>query len=399
MTVSTPVDSQRFEQLRRLTEISRALTYTTSLEQVLSLAVDRAAQLLDAPQAVLMLTDTEGLLHVRAAHGIDEARVREFREPLDETVLHRLQGLLGAVDENRFLGVPLVVRGEVTGLLAVVRGAGADTLTGADEWVLSALADQAAVAIENARLAGEVRQQRRNRVEQVREASEAREKALSTLSHDLRTPLTAIDSYAELMEMGIYGAVADPQREALGRIRVSGRHLLAVLENVMEMARLSVGVIRLDEQELEVSNVVREAMSIIQPSAEAKEQSLTLNTSTDILVHADAARLRQVMVNLLANAIKYTARQGAISIEVATTEREGKKYARIDVSDNGVGIPEDETEAIFEPYYRRDATASEPGVGLGLSISREVIRRMGGDITVISQEGKGSIFTAWLSLP
>src|SRR5688572_17399393 len=138
---------QRLEQLRRLTEISRTLTYTTSLEQVLELAVDRAAELLDAPKSLLMLTDSAGLLQVRAARGIDAGLVRRFREPLDETVLDRLRGVLGEVEPDCFLGVPLVAQGEVVGVLAVVRPNGAPC-TDADEWLLSALADQAAVALE-----------------------------------------------------------------------------------------------------------------------------------------------------------------------------------------------------------------------------------------------------------
>ncbi|HYW13050.1 MAG TPA: GAF domain-containing protein, partial [Longimicrobium sp.] len=147
MTSSTPAAvavDPAFAQLRRLTEISRALTYTTSLEQVTRLTVDRGAELLDAESAVLMLADAEGLLHVRGACGIDEARVARFRTPLSEEVFGRLQGLL-AVPDDCFIAVPLVVGGAVTGLLAV---ATRQASTPADESLLSALADQAAVALE-----------------------------------------------------------------------------------------------------------------------------------------------------------------------------------------------------------------------------------------------------------
>ena len=131
-----------FAQLRRLTEISRALTYTTSMDQVTRLTVERGAELLDAESAVLMLADAEGLLHVREACGIDEARVARFRAPLSDEVFGRLQGLL-AVPDDCFIAVPLVVGGAVTGLLAV---ATRQASTAADESLLSALADQAALA-------------------------------------------------------------------------------------------------------------------------------------------------------------------------------------------------------------------------------------------------------------
>jgi signal transduction histidine kinase len=396
MAVSTPIDERRFEQLRRLTEISRALTYTTSLDQVLRLAVDRALELLDADKAILMLADSDGLLRVAAARGVEEQRIDQFREPLDENLLHRLHGLLGNVVDP-FIGVPLVVQGEVTGLLAVVRMAGPDSRE-ADEWLLSALADQAAVALENARLAGEVRLELQARLHAVQGVSEARDKALTTLSHDLRTPLTAIDSYAELLEMGIYGPVQDRQLEALGRIRISGRHLLSVLENVMEMARLSAGVIRLEPRDLAVADIVRDAVSILQPGADAKEQRLEVKITGDVRLHADSGRLQQVVVNLLGNAIKYTPAQGSIRIETSIAPRKGKKNAAIKIIDSGVGIPKEMLVTIFEPYFRVQATASEPGVGLGLAISRELMRHMGGDITVTSTEGSGSTFVAWLPL-
>ncbi|MFN2327077.1 MAG: histidine kinase dimerization/phospho-acceptor domain-containing protein, partial [Gemmatimonadales bacterium] len=223
--------SPDFAQLRRLTEISRALTYTTSLDQVRRLTVERGADLLGASAAVLMLEDADGLLQVLATHGVSRKRVTRFRAPLDDEVMGRLQGLLD-VSEDHFIAVPLIVGGAVTGLLAV---ATSQPSTDADESLLSALADQAAVALENARLGGEVRQQLEDR--RVSEgASTAKDRALSTLAHDIRTPLSAIDAYSALIQDELYGPINDRQREALGRVRMSGRHLLSLLDNVMQMA-------------------------------------------------------------------------------------------------------------------------------------------------------------------
>ena len=176
------------EQLRKLTEISRALTYTTSMDEVASLTVERGADLLGATAALLMLPDSGGLLHVRAAHGITEERVTRFRAPMSDELIGRLQGLLNISDES-FIAVPLVVGGAVTGLIAVAK---AEAATAADEWLLSALADQAAVALENARLGGEVRLDMEERLRVSAGAIDAKDRALSTLAHDIRTPLAAI---------------------------------------------------------------------------------------------------------------------------------------------------------------------------------------------------------------
>src|SRR5688572_29885264 len=207
-----------FAQLRRLTEISRALTYTTSLEQVTRLTVERGAELLDADAAVLLLPDEAGLLHVRASHGVGEEVVASFRTALTDEVIGRLQGLLGVPDEC-FIAVPLVVGGAVTGVVAV---ATRHPSTPADESLLSALADQAAVALENARLGGEVRVEMEDRLRASEGATSAKDRALATLAHDIRSPLGAIQGYCELLEEEVYGPVNDRQREALGRVRMSG---------------------------------------------------------------------------------------------------------------------------------------------------------------------------------
>jgi phosphoserine phosphatase RsbU/P len=390
-------DSRRFEQIRRLTEVSRALTYATSLADVLQLAVDRAAELLEAEQSVVMLTDEEGLLHVRAAHGVDGERVREFCAPLNETLISRLQGLFSSTREECFLGVPLVSHGDVTGMLAVFRSGG-EASTEADEWLLSALADQTAVALENARLQEEVGQQRQEHLREVRGMTKANQRALSTLAHDLRSPLNAIEAYSELLEMGLLGPVIDRQREALGRIRMSGRHLLAVLENVMELAHLTAATVRLQTRSIPVRTVIEEAVQLVLHNAKTKNQSLEVESGADPVVRADPDRLRQVLVNLLGNAIKYTPPEGSIRVRASVTEYEGVPWGTLSVSDTGPGIPPDQREAIFEPYTRLSITDAEPGSGLGLAICREVVRHLGGSIDLESEAERGSTFTVRLQL-
>ena len=162
MTGRAPFDlaDGKFEQLRKLSDIGRAFTYTTSFDEVARLTAEQGAGLLGANGTVVMLHDSEGQLQVRAAHGIDEERVARFRAPLTDEIIGRLQGLF-AVSNDCFIAVPLVAGGAVTGLLAADLGR---VSTEMDEWLLPALADQAAIALENARLAGEVRPELESRL-------------------------------------------------------------------------------------------------------------------------------------------------------------------------------------------------------------------------------------------
>jgi len=398
---AAPVD-RRAAQLRRLTDISRALTGTRTLDEVLRLGAERTAELLEAERGLLMLADDDGVPRVRASTGVGEAALRRDASAPGDTLIARLQGLLGAYRPECFMGVPLVARGTVTGLLAVVRPADAP-FGEEDEWLLSAAADQVAVALENARLEEEVRRERDGRTRAVRgagEADEASDRALATLSHDLRSPLNAIDSYAELIEMEILGPVSDRQREALGRIRMSGRHLLAVLENVLEMTRLSAGVVRIQASSVLAATVIEEAVGMVQPGAVLRGQTLAAGEVAEMTLDADPDRLRQVLVNLLGNAVKYSQPRGTIRIGAAAVRRGEQRWGTIVVADDGPGIPAEKLEAIFQPYYRlAGAEADAPeGVGLGLAISRELIRKMGGDIEVQSEPGRGSVFTVRLPM-
>lgn len=382
-----PADSE-VGRLRRLSEIGRALTYATSLDQVARLTVERGAELLDAESAVLMLPDAGGLLHVRAAFGIAEERVARFRAPLTDEVIGRLQGLL-AVPDDCFIAVPLVVGGAVTGLLAVALP---QPSTAADEWLLSALADQAAVALENARLGGEVRLEMEDRLRTTEGATNAKDRALATLAHDIRSPLGAIDGYCSNLEEEIYGPVNDKQREVLRRVRMSGRHLLSLLDTVMDMARFNAGLVAVKAEPVHLTEVAREAVQMMSPAAEAKFQTLRLDSGTDAIVTADGARLRQVLINLLGNAVKFTPQEGSITVTTTMRSVHGAPWSEIRVTDTGPGIAERERAAIFEPYYRSEGTASLPGVGLGLAISHALVKQMGGELELESEVGEGSSF-------
>jgi phosphoserine phosphatase RsbU/P len=381
------------EQLRQLTEVGRALTYTASVEQVAQLTVERGARLLAARAAVLMLADEEGLLRVRAAHGVNEERLGRFGGAHADETVERLQGLLDAPDDG-VLAVPLVAGGAVTGLLAVALDGPAHA---ADEWLLSALADQVAVALENARLASEVHVDMERRLRASEGATGAKDRALATLAHDIRSPIGAIDGYCCNLEDEIYGPVTDAQRKAMGRVRMAGRHLLSLLENVMDMVRLDAGAVTVAAEPVRLREVAREAMDLLAPAAAARLQTLALADGADVVVVGDQARIRQVLVNLLGNAVKFTPEGGAVTVATAARDAADTAWGEVRVSDTGPGIPEAERRAVFEPYYRSAVTARAPGVGLGLAISHALVTRMGGELTVESELGVGSTFR--LALP
>jgi phosphoserine phosphatase RsbU/P len=393
MTAPIATSQHRLDRLRTLTEVSRALTYTTATEDVLRLTAERAAALMGADKAVIMLTDADGLLTVRAAHGVDEERVQALREPLSETLVQRLKALLDYPLEECFVSVPLVVQGQVTGLLAAVRPAGASH-TDDDEWLLSALADQAAVALENARLTEAVRVERDDRTR----AEEAQGRTHAMLGHELRSPLSAVLAYASLLLDHEFGPLTDRQRESIARIQMSGRHLLATIENVLDVARINAGVMKVASDDVRVADVLAEAVHILQPRAVDKHQELRVASAGDLVARADSNRLRQALVNLIGNAIKYTDAGGTVGVDVYTTDREGQPFVALAVADTGRGVPGDVLADIFEPYHRGAAAGHEPGLGLGLFIARQLVRQMGGDIEVDSEPGVGSTFTAFIPL-
>ena len=385
--VFSPTDP-KLPKLRRLSELGRAFTYAVSLDDVAQLTVDGATELVDAASSVLMLQDPEGLLQVRACAGVAEDRVRRFRAPLDDEVIGRLEGLLGA-DGDRLLAVPLVVGGVVTGLLAAAKAVNA---TESDEWLLSALADQAAMGLENARLGGEVRVEMESRLKASEGATNAKDRALATLAHDIRTPLGAIEGYCTVIEEGLYGPVTEGQLQALARVRMSGRHLLSLLDNVMDMARLTAGAGGVRSEPVSLRQIARESVDMLMPASVAKGLMLSFVAGANVTVMADGARLRQVFVNLVGNAVKFTPKGGTVTVTVGERQDGAVRLGELRVTDTGPGIVAEEIGSIFEPYFRSETAAALPGIGLGLAISRGLVGQMGGSLEVESVAGAGSSF-------
>jgi signal transduction histidine kinase len=227
-------------------------------------------------------------------------------------------------------------------------------------------------------------------------ASQAKSEFLATMSHELRTPLNAIGGYAQLLEIGAYGPIPDAQRDSLERIQRSQQHLLSLINVVLNFTKLEAGQLDYRIESVSLESALGDTELLIAPQIHLKR--LTYDRAggdPTVTVRADRDRLQQILLNLLSNAVKFTEPGGRISLGWEA----GHSTVQIRVSDTGSGIAQDQLEAIFQPFVQigRSLADGEEGTGLGLSISRKLARAMGGEITVVSTLGVGSVFT--VSLP
>lgn len=227
-------------------------------------------------------------------------------------------------------------------------------------------------------------------------ASRAKSEFLATVSHELRTPLNAIAGYTELLEMGLRGPLTEPQRRDLARIRASGQHLLGLISGVLDLNRIERGQVMYKLAPIAIEPFLADLDALISPQAAAK--SLTLDyvaSERDLTVIADRERLRQVILNLLSNAIRYTPSGGRITLSAAPR---GSSMVAVCVEDTGAGIPENRRDQVFEPFVQldRSLTQTQEGLGLGLAISRDLARGMNGDLTLESGTDEGAKFVLLL---
>jgi len=227
-------------------------------------------------------------------------------------------------------------------------------------------------------------------------ANDVKAQFLAAMSHELRTPLNAIGGYVDLLEMGIRGPVTESQREDLDRIRRNQRHLLGLINNVLNFAKIEAGHVEYHIVDAPLHEILSGMYSLVAPQLHARRLSYHYEAcAPSIFVLADIEKVQQVLLNLLSNAIKFTEPGGAVRIECVYTDT----TVAVRVIDTGLGIPAAKLDAIFEPFVQVDQnfTREGQGTGLGLAISRDLARAMGGDITVSSELGEGAVFT--LTLP
>ena len=226
-------------------------------------------------------------------------------------------------------------------------------------------------------------------------ANDVKAQFLAAMSHELRTPLNAIGGYVDLLELGIRGPINDTQREDLDRIRRNQRHLLGLINNVLNFAKIEAGHVTYRFADTPLHDILEGMYSLVAPQVQTRGLSYHYEVCPpSIVVRADVEKVQQILLNLLSNAIKFTEPGGQVRLECACDETS----AAVRVVDTGLGIPAEKLEAIFQPFVQVDQnfTREGQGTGLGLAISRDLARAMGGDITVSSALGAGAVFTLLL---
>ena len=236
------------------------------------------------------------------------------------------------------------------------------------------------------------------------EANGAKSQFLSTMSHELRTPLNAIAGYTDLLAMGLRGDISDAQRSDLTRIQRANQHVMSLVNDILNFAQLEGGHVLIELEDLQLADVIADIEGIVRPQVESRglafdhDHCVPDSPAHPHRVRTDPEKLRQILLNLLTNAIKFTEAPGRVSISCETDAE--RREVRVHVTDTGRGIPADQLDRIFEPFVQVDrhrTHASQQGVGLGLAISRDLARRMGGELVAASTVGQGSVFT--LTLP
>ncbi len=308
-------------------------------------------------------------------------------------------------------GFPLVA-GETTEIEIVQRGGGgvvhAELRVVDTDWENEAVELVSLRDITDRKQADERAQQlsfeREARLE-AEAASRAKSEFLAIMSHELRTPLNAVLGYSELLELGISGPLTDKMREQVGRIRASAKHLLGLVNDILDLAKVEAGRLSVASGPASAAGTVAAALALIQPQAAARGLEIVVTPlGEDAPVYlGDDERVCQILVNLLSNAVKFTEPGGTITIDVAVPRSPDansrlpsqREYVNFRISDTGSGIPEDKQSSIFDPFVQAETghSRSSEGSGLGLTISRRLARLMGGDLVVASEVGVGSTFT------
>ncbi|HEU0054332.1 MAG TPA: ATP-binding protein, partial [Longimicrobium sp.] len=230
------------------------------------------------------------------------------------------------------------------------------------------------------------------------EANRAKSAFLAVMSHELRTPLNAIAGYVQLMEMGIHGPVTEAQLDALGRIGRGQQHLLRLINDVLNLARIESGRVEYVLEDVDLAALIGDVTPLVEPQMGAKTLGMEMDVPAGAVARADREKVQQIVINLLSNAIKFTPEGGRVAVRGGPGPS-GSGTVLLAVADTGIGIPPEKQASVFDPFVQVDMsrTRRSEGSGLGLAISRDLARGMGGELTVESAPGVGSTFT--LALP
>ena len=383
-------------------DVARRLAEVTDMAEVLRTLCDIATRQCGGSGAAVLRVHGEQGEVVAAAGDMLPARGRSF--DLQGSLLEKALAEQTIVSESSFresgrplmravpelalgpvIAAPLHAHGETLGVLAVARGLGGRPFRAREHERLRVLADHAALAVHKSLL-----------LMQAQVADRAKGRFLATMSHELRTPLTALAGYNELLIDQVIGPMSDPQLDILDRMRAVTTHLSAMIEEILAFTSLEEGREVVRPTEFLAADLVRAAIALVQPIADQKKLRLVVSLpSVPMRLTSDIDKVRQILVNLLGNAVKFTD-HGTVKIDVS---RQGDAM-RIDVSDTGIGIAEEELSRLFRPFAQVDTglTRRHGGTGLGLYISRRLATLLGGHVEVSSEPGVGSNFIVVLPL-
>jgi GAF domain-containing protein len=409
--------TQSVEKLTALGEVSRAVSSTLDVETVLDTIVSRASQLAGGAGCSIYEYDEGGeRFELRAMHNHDAA----FAEALRATPLRKGEGLMGRAAEMRepvqvaditepgayessargtlirfgyraVLSVPLLREDQIIGSLSFNRKAPGKFPPEVVD-VLKTFATQSALAIQNARLFREIA----DKSAQLEAASRHKSEFLANMSHELRTPLNAIIGFSEILAEKMFGDINEKQTEYLQDILESGRHLLSLINDILDLSKIEAGRMELELSEFDLPQAIENALILVRERA--SRRGIRLGSTIDErlgMIGGDERKVKQVLLNLLSNALKFTPEGGRIDVSA----RLDGDMAEVSVADTGIGIAPEDQIAVFEEFRQVGASDKKAeGTGLGLALSRKFIELHGGRIWVKSKPGAGSTFTFTLPL-
>jgi signal transduction histidine kinase/ActR/RegA family two-component response regulator len=396
-------------ELEALREVGEAVSSSLDVDDVLATVVMHAVELSATDGGSIMeYSDRLECFMVRSVYQTDPRvieQLRAIRIRLDESLVGRAAREkrplavedLGAVELDPHLrilfeagwrslaAVPMLREDQIVGCLIVRRkqvgGFSQDTLR-----MLETLATQSALALLNARLYRELKEQSL----ELQEVSRHKSEFLASMSHELRTPLNAVIGFSEVLLERMFGEINERQEEYLRDIYSSGKHLLELLNEILDLSKVEAGRMELEYSEFDLRSLLDDSASMVRERALTHGIQLSVDVGSNVgAVHSDELRLKQVVLNLLTNAVKFTPDGGSVTIQA---ERRGSQID-ITVTDTGIGIPEADRERIFESFQQGGRGPSrEEGTGLGLTLSRRIVELLGGRMWLESEVGRGSTF-------